>query len=70
MADGDILFVVMTSGSLDTVWSTPEAAINRQKNIHGGYSYIAVRPVGFTKETDACREARLALRLLENQQNM
>lgn len=67
MSDGSIVYVVMTSGSLDTVWSTPEAAIDRQRSIHGGYSYIAVRPIGFTKETDTCKAARLALRLLENQ---
>jgi hypothetical protein len=67
MSDGDIVYVVMTSGSLDTVWSTPEAAMDRQNSIHGGYSYIAVRPVGLTRENNACRAARTALRLMGNQ---
>lgn len=67
MNKGSIVYVVLSGGGLESVWTTDDEAIDALEDIQGrschAYSaYITVRPIGHTKDTPESTEARNVLR--------
>lgn len=64
-----VLFIVMGRGGTETIWSTPEAAIEaKEKHPHVG-SYIMVRPLDSERPTPASQAALERLREMERQRH-
>lgn len=67
MNKGDIVYVVLSGGGLESVWTTDDEAIDALEDIQGRscHAYITVRPIGHTKDTPESTEARNLLRKKE-----
>lgn len=62
-----IVYVILSGAGLESVWFSPEEAIDAHEQIKDrvSTSYITVRPVGYTKDTPESEAARDNLRKLE-----
>lgn len=60
-----IVYVIVGGGGVNSVWTTPEAAIDANERTVKDGSYIAVRPTNADEPTEESKTALLALRELE-----
>lgn len=64
-----IVYIVVSGGGVESVWSTPLAAIEKQERMvargHVMSSYTAVRPVDSDEPTEESKRALKELRQME-----
>ena len=65
MEDGLIVYIVLSTGTLESVWFTEDEAVDALDDIHDRVptAFIAVRPVGLLQDTPESREARERLKM-------
>lgn len=64
-----IVYIVVSGGGVESIWTTPLAAVEKREGIESQAAYVAVRPLDSDEPTEESKAALLKLRDLERERH-